>query len=154
MSINAKAQDSIFRFVLKGKGAIQAVTKLVLIRIGERLVFYSAVGDMSYWKRKKYGYTPGLFKNNWQLGMDVSPTGVILNKDASGSASLLRMRKSIPRWPVGHTYYFVNNLPYARKLEAGGHSPQVPPGGMVARVQLEFQSIVRECELEYINSKG
>jgi hypothetical protein len=153
MSINAKAQDGIFRFILRGKNAIQTVTKMVLIRIGERLVFYSAVGDMTYWKKKKIGYSPGLFKNNWQLGMDVSPQGVILQKDPSGGASLLRMRKSIPRWPVGHTYYFVNNLPYARRLEAGGHSPQVPPGGMVARVQLEFPQIVRECEIEYAKTK-
>lgn len=149
-SINAKAQDGVFRFILKGKGAIQTVTKMALIKIGERLIYYSAVGDPSYWKHKPHpGYIPGHFINNWQLGVDSLPVGVIAGSDASGEASLARMKGAIPRWPVGHTYYFVNNVPYARTLEMGRHSPQVPPGGMVGRTVLEYPQIVREAEIEY-----
>lgn len=153
-SINAKAQDGIFRFILKGKGAIQTVTKMALIGIGERLHYYSVVGDPTYWKHKPHkGYIPGHFINNWQVGVDVIPTGVIAGADPSGTASLERMKKAIPRWPVGHTYYFVNNVPYARLLESGHHSLLVPPGGMVGRTVMEYPQIVRAAEIEYSKSK-
>lgn len=153
-SINAKAQDGVFRFILKGKAAIQTVTRMALIKIGERLHYYSAIGDPSYWKHKPHiGYIPGHFINNWQLGVDVIPRGIIAGSDASGLASLEQMKKAIPRWPVGHTYYFVNNVPYAKILELGHHSPQVPPGGMVARTVMEYPQIVREAEIEYAKGK-
>jgi hypothetical protein len=155
MSINVTAQNGVFRFILKSKNAMQTVTKMALIEIGRRLCQYSPVGNPAFWKnprRGKYGYKPGLFINNWQLGVDAKPTGIINARDPSGAAAIARMTKAIPRWPMGHTYYFVNNLPYARKLEFGLHSAQVPPGGMVGRVQLEFNQILREAEIEY--SKG
>lgn len=151
-SINAKAQDGIFRWILKGKNAIQEATKLTLIKIGERLVDYSAFGDPSLWNPPYWpkGYVPGHFINNWQLGVDEFPVGVIAGEDdREGTAARARMRKAIPRWPVGHTYYFVNNVPYARLLETGEHSTQVPPRGMVGRVVMEFPQIVREAEIEY-----
>jgi hypothetical protein len=149
-SINAIAQENVFRFILKSKGAIQKVTKSALIEIGKRLVYYSAVGDPTYWKHPPHkGYVPGRFINNWQLGVDIVPTGEIAGVDASGEQSIERITKAIPRWPVGHTYYFVNNVPYARLLETGEHSPQVPPGGMVGRTVLEYPEIVRQAEINY-----
>jgi hypothetical protein len=153
MSINVTAQNGVFRFILKAKSAMQTVTKMALIEIATRLCRYSAVGDPRLWKHKPHaGYSPGLFINNWQLGVDARPTGIINKRDPSGASAITRMTKAIPRWPMGHTYYFVNNLPYAVKLETGLHSWQVPPGGMVGRVQLEFNQILREAEIKY--SKG
>lgn len=149
-AINLKAQEDVFRFILKGKGAIQKVTKMVLIAVGERLHYYSAIGDPRMWKHPPHkGYLPGHFIHNWQLGVDVIPVGEIPGADPTGAASLERIIKAIPRWPVGHTYYFTNNVPYARLLESGEHSYQVPPGGMVGRVRMEFNQIVRQCEIEY-----
>lgn len=153
MSINAKFEAGVHRFILKSKGAVQTVTKMALIKIGERLVYYSVVGEPIYWKHKPHkGYVPGHFINNWQLGVDTMPQGVISGVDVSGTLSLDRMTKAIPRWPIGHTYYFVNNVIYARALESGHHSLQTPPGGMVGRTVLEFPQLVREAEIEY--SKG
>jgi hypothetical protein len=149
-SINAIAQDTVFRFILKSKGAIQKVTKEALIEIGKRLVYYSAVGDPSKWQHPPHkNYVPGHFINNWQLGVDVIPVGEIPGVDPSGTLSIERMTKSIPRWPVGHVYYFVNNVAYARLLETGEHSRQVPPGGMVGRTVLEYPEIVRQAEINY-----
>lgn len=148
--INAKAQAGMFRFLLKGKAAMQDVTKRTLMKIGERLVYYSVVGEPTYWKHKPHkDYAPGHFINNWQLGVDEKPTGVIDGVDPSGRASLDRMKAAIPRYPVGKTFYFVNNVPYARLLESGEHSLQTPPGGMVGRTVLEFHQMVREAETEY-----
>lgn len=153
MSINAAFESGVHRFIFKAKGAVQTVTRSALIKVGERLVYYSVVGEPVYWKHKPHkGYVPGHFINNWQLGVDVMPRGEIAGVDRSGSLSIERMTKSIPRWPVGHTFYFVNNVIYARSLEYGHHSMQTPPGGMVQRTVLEFPQIVREAEIEY--SKG
>lgn len=149
--LNLKAQEDIFRFVLKAKSAIQKCTRQVLIEIGMRLVMRSPVGNPAIWHPPYWpkGYVPGSFINNWQLGVDVPASGIIFGQDPSGTASLARMQKSIPRWPVGHTYYFTNNLPYARILETGLHSSQVGPGGMVGLTVLEFHQIVRQAEVNY-----
>ena len=150
-SINAQASADMFRFILKGKGAIQACTKLVLKEVAVRLADYSAVGNPATWHPPYWpkGYIPGHFINNWQLGVDQRAVGEIAGSDASGQASVARMHKSIPRWPVGHVYYFTNNLPYARLLETGLHSIQVGPQGMVGRTVLEYPKIVREAEINY-----
>lgn len=150
-SINAKAVDDMFRFILKGKGAIQACTKVALKEIATRLPSYSPVGDPALWNPAHWpkGYIPGHFINNWQMGVDQRPVGTIVGSDPSGLASVARMHKSVPRWPVGHVYYFTNNLPYARLLETGLHSSQVGPGGMVGRTVLEYPQIVRQAEVNY-----
>ena len=151
-SINAKAVQDVFRLVLKSKGAIQAVTKEILKEIPRRLVNYSAFGDPSLWSPPYWpkGYTPGHFINNWQLGVDTMPANELPGTDSvDGIAAIARMHKSIPRWPVGHTYYFVNNAPYAALLESGLHSSQVGPGGMVALTVLEYPQIARQAEINY-----
>jgi hypothetical protein len=149
-SINAKASQEMFQFILKGKGAIQSMTKEVLKEVALRLVARSPVGNPSLWHPAYWpkGYTPGHFINNWQLSVD-SPTSTQISAiEPSGIASIERMHKSIPRWPVGHIYYFTNNLPYARLLETGLHSMQCP-GGMLGLTFMEFPQIVRQVEIKY-----
>jgi hypothetical protein len=154
--LNMKARDDMFRFVLKGKGAVQKVTRMVLEEISWKLVYRSVVGNPELWHPPYWpkGYVPGHFKNNWQLGVDTVPTGEIPGSDKMGHASMERMRKAIPRWPVGHVYYFVNNVPYAALLETGLHSTQVPPQGIVGLTRMEFAQICRQAELDYIASEG
>lgn len=152
-SINAKAQTDIFNFILKGKGAIQSCTKEILKEVAVRLERRSPFGRPELWKNPPHkDYHPGQFKNNWQLGVDAPATGIIDGVDPTGRVAVARMHKSIPRWPVGHTYYFTNNLPYARLLETGLHSTQVTAGGMVGLTVAEYPQIVREAEINY--SKG
>lgn len=148
-SINAKAQSDIFRFILKSKGAIQKVTRQVLLEVGYRLVARSPIGDPNLWHPPYWpkGYTPGTFINNWQLGVDSIPTAVqVSGQDELGTDSYARLSK-LQRWPVGHVYYFVNNLPYAKALEYG-HSTQAPQG-MVGLTVLEYHEIVRQAEINY-----
>lgn len=154
-SINAKAQEDMFRFILKGKGAIQDLTKVVLKEVANRLVMRSPVGNPALWHPAHWpkGYIPGHFKNNWQLGVDTKLMSIIPGVDPSGTMSVARMHKAVPRWPVGHIYYFTNNLPYARLLETGLHSSQVPPGGMVALTVMEYPQIVRQAEISYSKEK-
>lgn len=150
-SINAKAATDMFNIIYKARSAIQKVTKATLLEIGYRLVARSAIGDPNTWHPPYWpkGYTPGTFINNWQLGIDEVPRETqVSGPNELGTESYTRFSK-LGRWPAGHTYYFVNNLPYAKLLESGTHSPQVPPGGMVGLTVLEFPQIVREAELNY-----
>lgn len=143
-SINAKARSTIFNWVDKSKKRIHEMTRWSLILVGQRLVMRSAVGNPSLWNPAYWpkGYNPGHFINNWQVGIDSKPIGTIDEVDASGSGSLARLKK-LGRWPAGHDYFFVNNLPYASLLESGLHSSQVPPQGMVGLTKSEFPAIVR-----------
>lgn len=142
--INAKAATDMFRFTEKAKGKIQRMTKEVLLEIGYRLVYRSPVGDPTTWNPAYWpkGYIPGHFKNNWQVGIDKRPNGIIPGVDATGSNSLERL-SHLGRWQVGHVYYFVNNVRYAYALEMGW-SPQSPPHGMVGLIRREYPQIVRQ----------
>lgn len=148
-TINAKAKSDMFKFVDMTKSSIQKVNREVLLEIGRRLVVRSPVGDPTKWHPPYWpkGYIPGHFKNNWQVGIDKRPIGTIPGVDYSGAASIERM-SHLGRWTVGHTYYFVNNLPYAYMLEMG-HSTQCPPGGMVGLIKREFAQIVAQKVEEF-----
>jgi hypothetical protein len=145
-SINTKASSDIFAFIGKAKSTIQAVNREALMEVGRRLVDYSAIGNPPDWNPPYWpkGYVPGHFINNWQVGIDIIPTGQIAAIDGSGQGSLERL-SHLGRWTVGHTFYFINNLPYAKLLETGMHSLQVGPQGIVGRVTMEFPDIVREA---------
>ncbi len=149
-SINAKAKSDFFKFAEKTKLKIQDFSRQILLEVGYRLVYRSAVGDPTLWHPPYWpkDYIPGHFINNWQIGIDAKPTGIIDGVDASGTGSYERL-SHLGRWVVGHTYYFVNNLPYASLLESGMWSDQVPPGGMVKLTTGEFQSIAKEIERRY-----
>ncbi len=144
-AINARVRSNLMATKTRVKSKLQAISREVLLTIAYRLVERSPVGDPSTWKSGYWpkGYVPGHFINNWQVGMDAPPTGTIARVDPSGVQSIARMSK-LGRWTYGHTYYFTNNLPYARALE-NGWSGQAPRG-MVALTMMEFKSIVREAE--------
>jgi len=154
MGINAQASSEILNHILKTKSAHQKVTKAVLMEIGRRLVDYSPRGNPDNWSPPYWpkGYVPGLFCNNWQLGIDSVPgDGLSLEApidvpDETGSGSLERL-SHLGRWTVGHQYYFTNNLPYAEELELG-YSNQAPYG-MIAKVEMELPQIVRDAVMNY-----
>lgn len=148
--INQVAMERIFGFVSRSKNAVHGCTKYALLGIGRRLIDYSVIGDPSLWKHKPHpGYKPGLFVNNWQLGVDNIPSGMLTTSpDQSGSASWKSLSK-IPRWPAYHDYFFANNVPYAARLEYGYHSTQVPPGGILAKIRAEYPQIIQEAIAQY-----
>lgn len=146
-SIGTQFSSDMARFITKAKGRLQAVSKESLIEIGRRLVDRSPVGDPPTWHPPYWpkGYTPGHFKNNWQVGIDTVPAGEISGSDASGQSSLERLSR-LGRWPVGHVYYFANNVPYALRIENGWSYKQAPQG-VVGLTVIEFPQIVRDAAL-------
>lgn len=145
-SISAGLTSDIARFSVKARGMMQAVTKEALMEVGRRVVDRSPVGDPHTWHPPKWpkDYVPGLFKNNWQVGIDNIPFGQFNTPDATGSGSLERL-SHLGRWQVGHIYYFVNNVKYALYLEKGWSYLQAP-FGMVGLTVMEFQQIVDQAE--------
>lgn len=141
-SINLTARTKLFNFGEVARSRLQKAAKATLIEMGERLINRSPVGDPSLWKQKYWpkGYLPGHFINNWQVGIDSIPTGIISAIDPSGNGSRERL-SHLGRWQLNHTYYFVNNLPYAKRLEHGWSSQA--PAGMVGLTRLEFPEIIR-----------
>jgi hypothetical protein len=134
----------MFGIVEKAKGKLQQFTKEALMEVGRRIIYRSPVGDPTTWHPARWpkGYIPGHFINNWQVGIDRVPTGIINEVDPTGTASLERLSR-LGRWQVGHVYYFVNNLPYAKRLEYGW-SKQAPYG-MVGITVAEFHQIASEA---------
>lgn len=98
-------------------------------------------GELYYPK----GYTGGRFRGNWQVSFN-SPsqgeTGVI---DKSGSETLTSGSAVLAQFNAANDYviYFVNNVPYAVRLEFG-HSKQAP-NGMVRVTAQEFQKLFNEA---------
>ena len=156
-TINLKAERDMFQFIFNSKKNVQKLTMDVMKEIGYRLIDYSPVGNMELWQKsnRRTSYLPGTFKNNWQVGVDQVPTEDIdADPDPSGSGSFERL-SHLGRWASAHQFYFVNNLPYAAVLEYGHHSTQVPPAGIVGRVQMEFPQIVQDMTTRHIaNSKA
>lgn len=84
----------------------------------------------------------GRFRGNWQFSKDVIPTGALSRLDTSGASAQQEAMRAMSS-PLGGVVYFVNNLPYARRLEYG-YSQQAPQG-MVRISVREFKVYVREA---------
>lgn len=84
----------------------------------------------------------GRFRGNWQFGKDTIPAGALSRLDTTGTLAQQEALRALSS-PLGGVAYFVNNLPYARRLE-NGYSQQAPIG-MVRISVREFSKYVREA---------
>ena len=118
-------------------------TRRIMIEVGARLVMRSPVGDASYWNppTAPKGYAGGRFKANWQHGFGDYPSAYFKMEDKTGHASESRMNSGVNRTPAAGIHYFVNNVPYARRIEDGWSRRQAPKG-VVKLTSLEWHSIV------------
>ena len=97
------------------------VTYTALAVVVTRVDELSPVGDTSLWKNPPpKDYVGGQFRGNWQMGVDYRPIGDLPGKiDPSGSATVSANIAAIPAMASRHKFYFVNNLPYALRIEQG-----------------------------------
>lgn len=92
--------------------------------------------------KKQAGYSGGRFRANWDLSINSVSNNTFDVVDKSGGASIARIGAKVTSGNAGDTFYIVNSLPYARKLEYEGHSKQVPAAGIVGTVVVEFSGIL------------
>lgn len=96
----------------------------------------------------------GRFRNNWQVGINQIPSGVIggidkgvVNKKGVGASKAKDSAGTeIVRVVGGDVIYLVNNLPYAERLE-DGYSPQAE-AGVMGVVVAEFNDSVDQMSRE------
>lgn len=131
----------IAEFIAKTKADTDLVVRAITMKIDNKLVQRSPVGDAKYWKYKPPpGYTGGRFRANWQLSIGSPTAGVRDLIDKDGSATIAAHGSVISTAKAGDVIYLVNNLPYARRIEEGW-SRQAPVG-VVAITVVEFRTIV------------
>lgn len=132
------------RFAEKTKEKADDAVGAIVVQVAARVDMRSPVGDASYWTSPPPpGYVGGRFRANWQLGVDTIPAGELNVVDPTGEATRGRIFAMVPDDAAGKTYFLVNNLPYAHRLE-DGYSRQAPQG-MVGLTVVEFQQVVREA---------
>jgi len=123
-----------------------------------RIIRRSPVGDPELWlykhpqrgyidflsfKDAPPGYTGGRFRANWQASINAPIKGTIdtdKNPETNASKAISSV-KSAAKKKGALSYYLMNNLPYAKRLE-DGHSSQAP-NGIVKLAAAEWKSIVR-----------
>lgn len=126
-----------------GKKADLAVGSIV-VRVAAELDRRSPVGDAVYWKSQPpKGYIGGRFRGNWQLGVDVLPSGETGLIDPRGAEAQGRIIAAVPEQASGKLYTLINNVPYAQAIERG-HSRQAPQG-LVGLTTIMFQRIVNDA---------
>lgn len=134
----------IAEFIAKAKANQDLVVRAITMKIDNKLVQRSPVGDATYWKNKPPpGYTGGRFRANWQLSIGSPTAGVRDLIDKDGSATIAAHGSVIATAKAGDVIYLVNNLPYAKRIEEGW-SRQAPLG-LVALTVLEFQKVVDDA---------
>ena len=128
-------------FATKAKEASNTVTRQAVGGVITEVDRRSPVGDPSYWKSPPPpGYKPGLFRGNWQIGIDREPLSEIGRIDPSGAVATAENLAAIPKEAFGHVYYLTNNLPYANRIE-NGWSRQAP-AGVVGLTVIRWEEIV------------
>lgn len=134
----------VAEFIAKAKANQDLVVRAITMKIDNKLVQRSPVGDATYWKNKPPpGYTGGRFRANWQLSIGSPTAGVRDLIDKDGSATIAAHGSVIATAKAGDIIYLVNNLPYAKRIEEGW-SRQAPLG-LVALTVLEFQKVVDDA---------
>lgn len=133
--------EDIAKFVQTCNRNAHQVVRETVLEIGKSVVMKTPVGGSQATSSgdDKSGYARG----NWSHSVSQPDQGVFDSRDESGSASIARIRESIPADAAGKVHYIQNCVPYIMALEEG-HSSQAPHG-MAAATAAEFEGIVQKA---------
>lgn len=121
---------SLQKFAEKAKQDVDTVARKVAFEAFSAVVMRSPVDT-------------GQFRANWLLSVGAPAQGYTLKKtDPSGAQATAEASKAL-NIPAGNVVYFVNNLPYAQRLEFGW-SKQAP-GGMVRLTIKDMQQFLKKA---------
>jgi hypothetical protein len=70
----------------------------------------------------------GTLANNWFVGIGEGSTRTVGAEDRSRQVGLSRLERTINQVDAENEIFFTNNLPYAYRIEFGGHSAKAPHG--------------------------
>lgn len=138
----------ISRAVDRAKGNIDHAVQALVLKLDRKCVEGSPVGNPDEWTvPPPPGYVGGRFKGNWQIGVNAKPIGTLSTIDPSGTATLARALADLQAGKGGDTFWIINNLPYARRLEYDQWSRQAP-AGIVGPALVTFKALLRESVQE------
>jgi len=83
----------------------------------------------------------GRARANWQSSVNEIPSDQVLGLDVAGTATVVAGLQAISALPPFAVTYIMNNVPYIIPLEEG-HSPQSPPGNMIAGSVAEVEVLL------------
>lgn len=129
MATNDQFRRDFAKFIAEAKGNTQQVAQKVAIGLSTSVIMKSPVDT-------------GRFRGNWFSGYS-QPDNVSDRVDVSGGATIADATATALRMNIGDTFFLVNNLPYAQRLEYG-YSKQAP-SGMVRLTITEFQDFVHSA---------
>lgn len=139
----ADFMDTINQWIDETEDRIDETLQTIVLKIGESVVTLSPVDS-------------GLFKGNWQLGIDQTTNSSLIRYDESGYDTLADMARKINSFTAGQIAYIQNHVLYGDDLEWGlyngptdkvtdeGFSRQAP-AGMVRVTEQRFTRIVNEA---------
>lgn len=134
----------IVAFTKHAKRAGDLVSRKVVLEVGSSLIEKSPVGDPDLWESPPPpGYVGGRFRANWQHGEGYMPSSQLPDIDPSGAATNARIMASVAPNAAGKIHFYVNNLPYAQRLEEGWSTQA--PAGMVGLTVMQFQTYVNRA---------
>lgn len=135
--------DTINQWIEQTEHRIDETLQTIVMKVGESVVTLSPVDT-------------GLFKGNWQLGIDHSTNASLVRHDESGYDTLADMARKVNSFTAGQIAYIQNHVLYGNDLEHGlyngptdkvtdeGFSRQAP-AGMVRITEQRFTRIVNEA---------
>jgi len=85
----------------------------------------------------------GLFRGNWQIGINSMPSGTVATVDKGGGSTIAAGESELKRAKAGDAVHIVNNLPYAQRLEYGWS--QQAPNGMMRITVARFEAMVAKA---------
>jgi hypothetical protein len=120
-------------------GRMDTVIRKIGLELFSRLVLRSPVGNPDRWKHPVKGYVGGRFRANWQVSIGLPAAHALDLTDRSGSATITKGAAVIANVRADRMLFFVNALPYGRRLEYGWSGQA--PAGMVRVTIAEFNAI-------------
>ena len=86
----------------------------------------------------------GILRGNWQASEVAPAQGKIVEPDKTGNRTKRNMETVIQASDPSNTLWFVNNMPYANRIEFEGHSTIKAPHGMVRKNVIRLTDILRK----------
>jgi len=138
------------KFSVKAINAAEQDRRAICFKLFSAIIQDTPVGNPDLWKSGKApaGYVGGRLRGNWQTSVGAPATGSLDVIDPQGVQALQDMQSNLGNGTTNDvTIYFVNNLPYASRIEFEGHSSQAPRG-MVRRNVARFNRLVAQAVRE------
>lgn len=124
----------------------EKIVRGTLLDLSARIIRSTPVGDPKWWAPESLppppGYVGGALRGAWNASFNTPDFSTSSRRIApKGESTINRVRGVVNGYQAGQTFYLVNPLPYAYRVEYGSWSKQAPQGMVRLNIK-KLQSIV------------